>query len=137
MKLLINGKSLGIAGDVWVLLLRIIVGALMLSHGWSKFQTLLDGGGANFPDPLGIGHQLSLIFAVLTEVLFSGLLILGFLSRLTTFGLAFTMFVAAFIQHADDPFSKKELAILYLIIYITLLVKGSGKFSVDHFIRKK
>ena len=137
MKLLINGKSLGIAGDVWVLLLRIIVGALMLSRGWSKFQTLLDGRGANFPDPLGIGHQLSLIFAVLTEVLFSGLLILGFLSRLTTFGLAFTMFVAAFIQHADDPFSKKELAILYLIIYITLLVKGSGKFSVDHFIRKK
>ena len=137
MKILINGKSHGIAGDIWLLLLRVTLGLLMINHGWSKFQLLIDGGASQFPDPLGIGHYMSLLFAVITEVLFSIFLMAGFLSRLSSFGLAFTMFVAAFIQHADDPFAKKEMAILYLIIYITLLVKGSGKFSIDHYLSRK
>lgn len=137
MKILINGKSHGIGGDIWLLILRVTLGLLMINHGWSKFQLLIDGGANQFPDPLGIGHFMSLLFAVITEVLFSIFLMAGFLSRLSSFGLAFTMFVAAFIQHADHPFSKKEIAILYLIIYITLLVKGSGKFSVDHYLSRK
>jgi len=46
------------------------------------------------------------------------------------------MFVAAFVFHANDPFSSKEMAILYLLIYLTLLFTGSGKISVDYLIQK-
>jgi putative oxidoreductase len=47
------------------------------------------------------------------------------------------MFVAAFIAHGPDPFGKKELALLYLVIYILLLVAGSGKYSVDYYLSRK
>lgn len=48
-----------------------------------------------------------------------------------------TMFVAAFVAHADDPFGKKEMALSYLIVGIFLLLSGPGKFSIDAMINKK
>jgi putative oxidoreductase len=47
------------------------------------------------------------------------------------------MSVAAFIAHGSDPFGRKELALLYLVVFVFLLFTGSGKFSVDYFISKK
>jgi putative oxidoreductase len=47
------------------------------------------------------------------------------------------MFVAAFITHIADPFAKKEVAILYLLFYIALLITGSGKYSIDFFLTRK
>ena len=39
--------------------------------------------------------------------------------------------VAVFVQHAADPFGKKELALLYLVPALTLLFTGAGRFSLD------
>tara|TARA_R110002050_G_scaffold61142_1_gene135327 strand:- start:1974 stop:2123 length:150 start_codon:yes stop_codon:yes gene_type:complete len=47
------------------------------------------------------------------------------------------MFVAAFIVHGADPIARKELAILYLVLYIMLFVFEGGKFSLDYFVRGK
>ena len=47
------------------------------------------------------------------------------------------MAVAAFMVHANDPLAKKELALLYLLIYVTLLVAGAGKYAVDSVFGKK
>jgi putative oxidoreductase len=47
------------------------------------------------------------------------------------------MAVAAFIAHGDDPFSRKELALFYMVVYVVLLLTGSGKYSADSLISKK
>jgi len=47
------------------------------------------------------------------------------------------MSVAAFHAHANDPFGTKEKPLLFLLLYIVLLVFGSGKYSVDRMISKK
>jgi putative oxidoreductase len=47
------------------------------------------------------------------------------------------MAVAALIVHAGDPFKQKELALMYLVLYIVLFFIGSGKYSIDYFISKK
>jgi putative oxidoreductase len=47
------------------------------------------------------------------------------------------MLVAAFIAHGDDPFGKKEMALLYIVVYVFLLFAGSGKFSVDYLISRE
>jgi len=41
------------------------------------------------------------------------------------------MFVAAFIVHSDDPFSRMEQSLLFLAVFTTFMITGSGKYSVD------
>ena len=46
----------------------------------------------------------------------------------------FTMGVAFFVIHGNDPFSLKELAFVYLVIFILMYIAGPGKFSLDRLI---
>ncbi len=129
----INLKSL----DFILLLVRIAVAAFMLTHGYPKLMKLFAGGEIRFADPFGFGMTFSLILAVFAEFLCSILIGMGIGTRLATIPLIITMFVAAFIAHGADPFGKKEMALLYLVIYVFLLFTGSGKFSVDYLISRK
>lgn len=112
-------------------LFRICMGAFMLTHGYPKLMKLLDGGSISFADPFGIGAVPSLVLAVFAEVLCAALLTLGLFTRLAVVPLIVTMAVAAFIQHGDDPFGKKELALVYLVAYALIFAMGSGGISVD------
>lgn len=122
--------------SAWLLVTRIAVGAAMLTHGWTKLKMLIDGGGAQFPDPIGIGAMPSLMLAVFAEALCSAMLILGVATRWAAIPLAFTMAVAFFVVHGGDPFAKKELACIYFLVYGCLIVFGGGRFSVDHWLGK-
>jgi putative oxidoreductase len=80
----------------------VAFGCLMLVHGIQKvmgFSEMAD----KFPDPLGMGSQLSLLSAIGAEVGCSLLLIAGLGTRIAAIPLAFTMVVALFLVHADDP----------------------------------
>lgn len=117
--------------SIGLLALRVGIGCLMLVHGIQKVMGFSEMSGA-FPDPIGIGSQLSLIMAIGAEVGCSVLLILGLGTRLAVVPLAFTMLVALFVVHAEDPWKVKELAAIYLLVYISLLLTGPGQFSLDH-----
>lgn len=138
-----NVKNLFIVGknstgvDLALLILRVMVGALMLTHGYGKFLKLFGEGPLQFGDPLGLGVTLSLVLAVFAEVFCSLFLMVGIATRLATIPLIITMMVAAFIVHAEDAFRVKEMALLYLLIYVTLLLAGAGKYSIDRLIAKK
>jgi len=113
-----------------LLLLRVAIGFLMITHGWAKLQNF-EAMSAAFPDPLGVGSKISLILAIGAEFFASLFVILGLLTRLSLIPLMFTMGVAFFVIHANDPLQTKELALVYLVIYIFLFIKGPGKFSLD------
>ncbi len=123
--------------NIALFLVRATVSSFMLVHGLGKFEMLVSGATIVFPDPLGVGPTVSLTLAVFAEVLCSGLLFIGFATRLVTIPLIFTMFIAVFSIHGSDGFAKQELGALYLLIYLFLLVTGSGKYSIDHYIYKK
>lgn len=119
-----------------LLFLRVAFGALMMVHGIQKvmaYSTLQEV----FPDPLGMGSQLSLIAAIVVEVGFSILLILGLGTRLATLPLAFTMIVALFIVHGADPWKVKELSAVFLCGFIGLCFTGPGNFSLDYLIANR
>jgi putative oxidoreductase len=122
--------------NIWLLLLRIFAGSFMLSHGWPKLLRVLDGN-FQFADPLGLGATPTLMLAVFSEFFCSILLILGFVTRLASLPLVFTMMVAAFIVHWEDPFGTKEFALLYLLIFITIFVIGPGKYSIDNYLGRQ
>ena len=113
-----------------LLVLRLAVGGMMLTHGWPKMQRLL-ATPDKFLDPIGLGPEVTLTLAVFSEVVCAVLIMLGAATRLAAMPLLITMLVAAFVTHADDPFNKMELALLYGAGSMTLVLTGAGKYSVD------
>ena len=109
----------------------------MLTHGTSKLGKLTGDGPLTFGDPLHIGPAASLVLTVFAEFVCSLLIIIGLATRLAVIPLMVTMLVAAFVVHLADGFAKQELAVLYLLIYFTLFVMGSGRYSIDRMIEKK
>jgi len=116
--------------DIAALLLRLLFGGTMaFSHGYGKLTGMT---AAKFPDPLGIGNAASYYGAVGAEFFCGILLAIGLFSRVVCVPLAFTMGVAFFVVHKADKFQTKELAFMYLVGYVILLLLGPGKFSLDH-----
>lgn len=130
IKKIISGNIINEMPDLAILILRVSIGILMLTHGLPKLAMLLSGE-INFPGLFGMPPALSLTLAVFAEVFCSILLIFGLTTRLTTIPLMFTMAVAVLIIHGDDPFSKKELGLLYLLAYVVIFLYGSGKYALD------
>lgn len=114
---------------------RIVFGSLFMVHGLEKlflFQQLADV----FPDPLGIGHEASLVMAIFAELFCSVAFIFGFLYRLAMLPMIFTMAIALFVIHANDTFAAKELALVYMLVFIFLYITGPGKYALDYFIAR-
>ena len=80
-----------------LLVLRLGMGLTMfLNHGMDKlkhFGELAPG----FPDPLGVGHNVSLGLSVFAEFFASLLLVFGLVSRFAALVLVINMSVAFFI----------------------------------------
>lgn len=123
--------------DIALLIIRLAVGGMMLySHGWPKLLKFFGDDPIKFADPFGLGAEASLGLAVFAEVVCAFCLVIGLATRWVTIPLIITMLVAVFMIHWDDPFSKKEFGLLYLLPYIALLLTGAGRLSVDYLLNK-
>lgn len=74
-----------------------------------------------------------MILAILAEVGCSVLLVLGLWTRFAALLLVITMSVAFFMAHGaklSGP-GNGELAFIFLAGFMTLLLAGAGKFSMD------
>ena len=116
--------------DSALALLRIVFSLLMMTHGWSKLERILDGN-LNFGDPLGLGSTLSLYLVTFAELVAPIFIIVGFKTRIMALITSFAMAVAAFIAHGADPLAKKEMALLYLVGFLSVSLMGAGRYSID------
>lgn len=125
------------ANEVSLTLLRVFVGlTLALTHGIGKVpppQMMVDGlASMGFPCPSCFAWA-----AGLAEFVGGLFLAFGLFTRPAAGFVAFTMAVAAFLAHAQDPFAKKELALFYLVTSLVFAVRGAGKYSLDRVIVTK
>ena len=116
--------------DFGLLILRVGVSALMLTHGYGKFLRLFTDP-TDFGDPIGLGPTISLILAVIGEFVAPILIISGYKTKLAAIPALITMLVAAFVVHASDPIGTKEKALLYAVCYLAIAFTGAGKYSID------
>lgn len=118
--------------DFGKLVLRLGFGGLMISHGIPKLMMLVNGSGSEFANPLGIGGTATLVLAVVAEVICPVFIILGFKVRWNAILPVLTMLVAAFVVHGDDPWGKKEFALLYGLGFLAIGLLGSGKYAIKN-----
>ncbi|HEY0678212.1 MAG TPA: DoxX family protein [Chitinophagaceae bacterium] len=137
MKQILNADNHSNSTSLALLTARVGIAALMLTHGIPKLIMLFSGAPVQFPGVFGMSAELSLGLTVFAEVVGSILILAGFATRLATIPLIITMLVAVTIIHAADPISGKEVALLYLLVYIVLLFAGSGKYSIDYLLTRK
>lgn len=132
-----------------LLALRMMVGLMMLiGHGIPKIQNFhaILKHGFYQPDlfPLNLmSTKVSLMMAIGAEVAASSLLVLGLMTRPAAFIFGFSMVVAAFGALGTAPWfsagtePSKELALMYLIPVIAVILSGSGGYSLDAAIYKE
>lgn len=135
--ILFGGESrLSVTANAGLTLLRIFTGiSLAFSHGVGKIPP----GDGLISGTANLGFPLPTVFAwaaALSEFLGGIFLALGLFTRVSAFFIAFTMMVAILGVHGADPYQKKELAFMYLFIAGAFMIKGSGDWSLDGFLRK-
>ncbi len=140
-------------GDVALLLLRLSGFGLAYAHGWGKLSRLVAGELGFVEGVARLGFPAPGFFAwaaALAETLFAVLLGLGLLTRLSAGIVAFNMLVAAFRRHQAhrqllaalgletvtdktlEAWGNPELALMYLLAVVVVLILGPGRLSLDH-----
>ncbi|MEJ7739089.1 MAG: DoxX family protein [Chitinophagaceae bacterium] len=113
-----------------MLLLRVSMGLLMIPHGYDKLVHF-SKYSRDFMNFLGLGSTVSLALVVFAEFFCAIFLIIGLFSRIVLIPLIIDVCVVLFIAHKADFFGDGEHAALFLAGYLTLLLCGPGKASVD------
>ena len=136
-----NLKKLAFGGvsdsNVGLLILRVFLGAALLTHGWGKMFGGLEQF-TGFVASIGVPAPHVMAFlAAFAECFGSMFLIAGLLTRPAAFLILCTMAVAIGGAHAGQGFAKQELAWLYLVPALFFLLKGAGRWSLDALIGKK
>lgn len=139
IKRFLYGDFVGGRAATGLLILRVVTGLALMTHGWEKILKPFDWMGPNAPVP-GFFQFL----AAFSEF-FGGLaFIAGLLTPLAALGVIATMLVAAFTAHANDPFiatagpgPSKEPALSYFLVALTLFLTGPGTHSLDNFLFNK
>ena len=133
--LLLNNRSL--FPDTSYFALRFCTGIFMFYyHGWSKLlsdSSRWEGLGNTLTQSIGL-DVLSVplgFMAAFSESIGALLIAFGLLTRPAAFLLGITMLVASTKKLSEVGIDSSELPLLYLILCIIILLKGSGKYSLD------
>lgn len=123
--------------DTFLLIARVILGVVMIAHGWQKYNDwTVEGTGQNFSN-MGVPMpELSAQFATYFEIGGGILLIIGLLVRLVGPILAVLMAGAAWFVHLDSGIFASdggwELVGVIAAGGLALAAAGAGRISVDH-----
>jgi putative oxidoreductase len=119
--------------DLALLILRVVLGVIMIYHGWPKLTNL--GGTIEGFSGMGIpAPAIAAIFATLVEVVGGFLVLVGAFADIAGLMFAIDMLGAIIFVHAKNGFSASEggvefpLALLAMALAIALA--GPGRYAV-------
>lgn len=137
MRLLTGAAPRSTPADAGLLILRVFTGlALALAHGLGKvppsdrFVGMVDGFG--FPAP-----EFFAWASGFAEFGCGLLLAAGLLTRPAALFVALNMAVVVLFGHAGQSFGEREKPLLFLVIAVTFLIIGAGRYSIDALLRRR
>lgn len=121
--------------DIWPMVLRVFVGALVIGHGGQKLFGGLDSFVQGIADRGWPAPYLQGFMAVFLEFGGGILLCVGLFTRPTALGLTVLFFIITFVWGASSPFfAAQEKALMFMVLSAYIFSVGPGKVSVDHFL---
>jgi putative oxidoreductase len=119
--------------DLALLVLRVVLGIIMIYHGWPKLTDLggtIEGmGGMGVPAP-----AVAAIFATVAEVVGGLLMVLGASTDIAGLMFAIDMLGAIAFVHAKNGFSVAkggiEWPLLLLAAALAVALAGPGRYAV-------
>ena len=133
--------------DIGVFVARIMLAVVFIPHGSQKLLGLFGGNGFTASMDYFTSNGMPAVLAfliIMGESLGSLALLVGFFGRFMAFGIAMIMLGAIFMVHLQNGFFMNwfgtqkgegfEYHLLALGLAFLLMIKGSGKFSLDRFL---
>lgn len=122
--------------DIGLLLTRVLLGVVLIAHGWEKFFTNGIAGTAEFFDSMGIpAAQAAATFAGLVELVGGILLIIGLLTPIVSVLVAVVMIGAYFFVHMGNGIyvgdNGWELVAVIGLAAVVFGLVGPGRYSID------
>lgn len=135
-KLIYPLHAFPVLGDLALLLTRVCLGVILVSHGWQKFTYwTLEGTAQTFEQIGAPVPEVSSVLVATSELVGGGLLILGGLTTIVAFVNFLIMIGAALIAHIENGIFVSEGGVelvLSLAAGLLLLAAfGAGRMSVD------
>nr|WP_315035775.1 DoxX family protein [uncultured Chryseobacterium sp.] len=127
----------GTLTHVSLLIFRILLSIeLIVAHGLKKIGVGVSEA-EQVPNPLHLPEAFNSLFADAANLVFPVFVILGFFTRIAVLPILAVTLTGYFILHWNDALLVKDTPFMYSLSYLFLLLMGSGKYSVDYYIRKK
>ncbi|MGH3349160.1 MAG: DoxX family protein [Nocardioides sp.] len=128
--------------DLGLLLARLLIGAVLIAHGWQKFVTYTIDGTAQSFEVMGVpAPAAAAIFAAVVELIGGALLVLGLLTPVAAALIVLDMVGAFWFAHRSSGVfvgeGGWELVAVIAALAIALAVAGPGRASIDHAIGKR
>ncbi len=121
-------------------LLRLTMGLILMPHGCQKLFGWFGGAGfekfTGFFDKMGwYPPAFWVALVALTELVGGFMLAVGFLTRFASAAITIFMLNAIWSTSAKGFFWTQgglEYSLLILVVALVFLIKGGGRYSVDH-----
>lgn len=130
MKFFFSTKYSKAAFNIGMLLMRVVLGLVLMSHGYTKlvkFSTLKH----SFMNFMHLGSTTSLVLIIFAELFCGFLLVIGLFTRLAAIPVTIGMGVVFFMASDSNLFGNGERGGVYMAAAFFILLCGPGKASVD------
>lgn len=122
--------------DTALLVFRVLLSVeLIVAHGLKKLGIGVSEA-EQVPNPLHLPEAFNSLFADAANLVFPVFVILGFSTRIAVLPILAVTLTGYFILHWNDALLVKDTPFMYSLCYLLLLFMGSGKYSVDNYLRK-
>ncbi len=116
--------------SIAILLLRLSFAGMLITHGWGKLSNF-DATAQAFSQ---MGGSIAAYLVVFAEFFCAMGVVAGLLYRLALIPIIINMSVAFFVAHGAKLTGENngEMAFLYLIVFVVLILTGPGKYAIDN-----
>lgn len=128
-------------GEIAYALVRVIIGYILLMHGWGKLSTGF-AGIVGFMGKVGLSPpEFFAASAMFLETVGAICIIIGLFTRFFAAAIAIELGIAFLVWHLPKGFAAAqggfEYVLLLGIVMFCIAIRGGGAYSVDRYIGKE